>query len=102
MTILTKHSLHKSMTRNLFIGGVAIVFVVTSNTSYACDLVCKDMKTALQECVWKPKGCNNKNQLDLPSNKLDRLTNPQLVNPQLINPKRQVVPGDQFNPKKIK
>ncbi|MEB8431996.1 hypothetical protein OO007_07135 [Cocleimonas sp. KMM 6892] len=67
-----------------------------------CELKCTSNGAGGSDCVFVPAGCNNKSDLKLPNSRLDSVTNPKLSNPKLVNPKRNLLPGDHFQPKKIK
>ncbi len=106
-----------------FIAGALFIYVASFNALYAdglkggfnngafkskgsCNLKCTPIDPkqpkGVEECVWVPAGCNNKaGKLGIPNSQLQQLINPQLVKPQLIIPKRNFIPGDQFQPKKL-
>ena len=84
----------------------ALVYAEEGKEPAACELVCKEVETALAECVFVPKGCNNKDNSKVPGKK-PNIINPGLLNPGLIIPKDQfkpknpeiILPGDAFKPK---
>ena len=105
MKLFERKNSDKDLKSTVFIAGALFVYVASFNSIYAdshCKLVCTKMKTAMEECVFVPTGCNNNaNKLGIPKSQLEQLINPKLVNPQLIIPKRKFIPGDEFKPSKL-
>lgn len=114
MKLFERNKLVSNFKSTVFIAGTFFVCITSFNTLHAdgfkggifqqkvkCELKCTPQGQGTY-CVFVPEGCNNARGLEIPNKRLDQVTNPRMVNPRLINPKRKFLPGDQFQPNKLK
>jgi len=76
--------------------GAVFIYAISFNSAYACKTICKEMKSSIEESLFVPRDCDNK---DMSKSRLDQMINFKLAAaPEFINSEREVVPGDQFKP----